>query len=67
MVLCIIVRRSGSYVVTALRGTRVVLYFRNDNQILLIRKDSSGWFSLSVVPISYVVGVGCSSLLFTMI
>jgi len=67
VVLCIIVRRSGSYVVTALRGTRVVLYFRNDNQILLIRKDSSGWFSLSVVPISYVVGVGCSSLLFTMI
>ena len=41
-----------------------MLYFRNDDQILLVRRDSSGWFSLSVVPISYVVGVGCSSLLF---
>jgi len=42
-----------------------VVYFRNDDQILLVRRDSSGWFSLSVVPISYVVGVGCSSLLFS--
>jgi len=37
---------------------RVVVYFRNDDQILLVRRDSCGWFSLSVVPISYVVGVG---------
>jgi hypothetical protein len=44
-----------------------VVYFRNDDQILLVRRDSSGWFSLSVVPISYVVGVGCSSLLFSVI
>jgi len=50
-----------------LRGARVVVYFRNDDQILLIRRDSSGWFSLPVVPIGYVVWVGCSSLLFTMI
>jgi hypothetical protein len=48
-------------------GTRVDVCFRNDDQILLIRRDSSGWFSLSVVPICYVVGVGSSSLLFTKI
>jgi len=47
-----------------LGGARVVIYFRNDDQMLLVRSDSSGWFSLSVVPISYVVGVGCLSLLF---
>ena len=35
--------------------------FRNDVQILLVRVDLSGWFSLSVVPFSYVVGVGCST------
>ena len=34
--------------------------FRNDVQILLVRVDLSGWFSLSVVPFSYVVRVGCS-------
>ena len=34
--------------------------FRNDVQILLVRADLSGWFSLSVVPFSYVIGVGCS-------
>ena len=44
-----------------------VIYFLNDDQILLVRRDSSGWLSLSVVPISYVLGVGCSSLLFSMI
>jgi len=48
-------------------GARVVADFRNDDQILLVRSDSSGWFSLSVFPISYVVGVGCSSLLFSVI
>ena len=42
-------------------NVRVVVYFRNDDQILLVERDSSGWFSLSVVPISYVVGVDCSS------
>jgi len=47
-------------------GARVV-YFGSDGQILPVRRESSGWFSLSVVPISYVVGVGCSSLLFSMI
>jgi len=47
-----------------LGGARVAVYFRNDDQILLVQRDSSGWFSLSVVPISYVVGVGSSSLLF---
>jgi len=41
-----------------LGGARVVVYFRNDDQILLVRRDSSGWFSFPV-PISYVVGVGC--------
>ena len=46
---------------------RVVAYLRNGDQILLVRRDSSGWFSLSVVPISCVVGVGCSSLLFSVI
>jgi hypothetical protein len=46
-----------------LRGVRVVVYFRNDDQILLVLRDSSCWFSLSVILISYVVGVGCSSLL----
>jgi len=35
--------------------------FRNDVQILLVQVDLSSWFSLSVVPISYVVGVGCST------
>ena len=30
---------------------------RNDVQILLVRVDLSGWFSLSVVPFSYIVGV----------
>ena len=45
-------------------GARVVVYFRNDDQMLLLRRDLAGWFSLSVIPISYVVGVGCSSLLF---
>ena len=50
-----------------LGGARVVVYFRNDDQILLVLKDSSGLFSLSVVPISYVVGVGCSSLLLSVI
>jgi len=34
--------------------------FRNV-QILLVRVDLSGWFSLSVVPFSYAVGVGCST------
>jgi len=48
-------------------GARVVVYFGNDDQIMPVRRDSSGWFSLSVVPISYVVGFGCSSLLFSMI
>ena len=38
-----------------LGGARVVMYFRHDDQILLVRRYSSGWFSLSVVPISYVV------------
>ena len=47
-----------------LGGARVVTYFRNDSQILLIIRDSSGRFSLSLVPVSYVVVVGCSSLLF---
>jgi len=46
---------------------RVAVYFRNGDQILLVRRDSSGWFSLCVVPISYVVGVGCSSLLFSVL
>jgi hypothetical protein len=50
-----------------LGGARVVVYFRNDDQILLVLKDSSGLFSLSFVPISYVVGVGCSSLLLSVI
>ena len=50
-----------------LGGARVVVYFRNDDQILLVLKDSSGLFSLSVVPISHVVGVGCSSLLLSVI
>jgi len=45
-------------------GACVVIYFGNNDQILLFRRNSSGWFSLSVVLISYVVGVGCSSLLF---
>jgi len=44
-----------------LGGARVVVSFRNDVQVLLVRRDSSGWFSL-FVPISYVVGVSCSSL-----
>ena len=35
--------------------------FGNDVQILLVRVDLSGWFSLSVLPFSYVVGVGCST------
>ena len=35
--------------------------FRNDVQILLVQVDLSDWFSLSVVPFSYVVGVGCST------
>jgi len=48
-------------------GSRVVVYFLNDDQMLLVRRDSSGWFSLSLVPNSYVVGVGSSSLLFSMI
>jgi len=43
---------------------RIVTYFRHDDQLLLVRMDSSGWFSLPVVPVSYVIGVGCSSLLF---
>ena len=46
-------------------GARVFVRFGNDDQLLPVRRDSSGWFSLSVVPISYVVGVGCSSLLFS--
>ena len=63
--LYIIAHQGESYVITASRGgARVLLYFRNDDQVLLVRRDSSGWFSLSVIPISYVVGVGCSSLLF---
>jgi hypothetical protein len=48
-----------------LGSPRVVVYFRNDDQLLLVRLDSSGWFTLSVVPVSYVVGVVRSSLLFT--
>jgi hypothetical protein len=39
-----------------LRGSRVVVYFRNDDQILLVRRDLSGWLTLSVVPFSYVIG-----------
>ena len=35
--------------------------FRNGVQILLVQVDLSGWFSLSVVPFNYVVGVGCST------
>jgi len=31
--------------------------FRNDVQILLVRVDLCGWFSLSAVPFSYVVGL----------
>ena len=46
-----------------LGGARVVVYFRNDNQILLVRGASTGWFSFSVVPISYVVGIGCKQIL----
>ena len=45
-----------------LGGAHVVVYFRNDDEILLDQRDSSGWFSLPVVPIGYVVGVGSSSL-----
>jgi len=48
-------------------GSRDVVYFLNDDQILAVRRDSPGWFSLSVVPISYVIGVGSPSLLFSMI
>ena len=48
-------------------GARVVAYFRNDDQVLPVWRDLSGWFSLSVVPISYVVGFGHSSLLFSVI
>jgi len=47
-----------------LGSPRVVVYFQNDDHILLVRRDPSGWFSLFVVPIGYVAGVGCSSLLF---
>jgi len=47
-----------------LLGGAHVVYFRNDDQLLLVRSDSSGRFSLSVVPISYVIGIRCSSLLF---
>jgi len=36
--------------------------FRNDVQIPLVRVDLSAWFSLSVVPFSYVVGVVVPSL-----
>lgn len=32
-----------------------VVYFPNDDQILLVRRESSRWFSLSVVVFSYVV------------
>ena len=32
--------------------------FRNDVQILLVQVDLSDWFSLSIVPFSYVVRVG---------
>ena len=35
--------------------------FRNDVQILLVRVDLSSLLSLSVVPFSYIVGVGCST------
>jgi len=45
-------------------GARVVLYSGNDDQLLPFQRDSSGWFSLSVVQIGYVVGFGCSSVLF---
>jgi len=48
-------------------GAGVVVYFGNLDQILLVRMDSSRWFSLSIIPINYVVGVGSSSLLFSMI
>jgi len=34
-----------------LRVARVAVYFRNDYQIQLFQRSSSGWFSLSVVPI----------------
>jgi len=30
--------------------------FQNDVQILLVQVDLSGWFSLSVVTFSYIVG-----------
>ena len=36
--------------------------FRNDVQILLVQVGLSGWFAVSVVPFSYVVGVGCDRL-----
>ena len=48
--------------VTASQGLPVLsCIFRNDVQILLVRVNMSGWFSRSVVPFSYVVGVGCST------
>jgi len=39
-----------------LLGAALAVYFRHDDQILTVRRDSSGWVSLSVVPISYVKG-----------
>jgi len=56
--------RTSLTLLQLLGGVHVVIHFRNDDQILLVLRDSSGWFSLSVILISYVVGVGCSSLLF---
>jgi len=38
----------------------------NGDQILSVWRESSGRFSLSFVPISYVVRFGSSSLLFSM-
>ena len=58
---CYIVVRWGKFcVVTASQVCPCCrIYFRNFIQILLVRMDSSGWFSRSVFTISYIVSVGC--------